>query len=162
MNCYWPGSSVHEILQARILEWVAILFSRGCSWPRDRTWISEIAGNFFTIWAAREAHLYNRLKKKFIQTFLQMTKLSLMIFIICLWQNYIVFVCVCVLVAQLCLTLCNPMGCSPPGSSVHGVLQARILENSRDREAWWATVHGVTYVSKRIPFQLDSYLWPKN
>ena len=33
-----------------------------------------------------------------------------------------------VLVAQLCLTLCDPMDCSPPGSSVHGILQARILE----------------------------------
>ena len=33
-----------------------------------------------------------------------------------------------VLVAQSCLTLCDPMGCSPPGSSVHGILQARILE----------------------------------
>ena len=43
-------------------------------------------------------------------------------------------VCICmkvevkVLVAQLCLTLCDPMDCSPPGSSVHGILQARILE----------------------------------
>ena len=36
--------------------------------------------------------------------------------------------CVCVLVAQSCLTLCDPMDCSPPGSSVHGILQARILE----------------------------------
>ena len=36
--------------------------------------------------------------------------------------------CVCVLVAQLCPTLCDPTDCSPPGSSVHGVLQARILE----------------------------------
>ena len=35
---------------------------------------------------------------------------------------------VCVLVTQLCLTLCNPMDCSPPGSSVHGIFQARILE----------------------------------
>ena len=33
-----------------------------------------------------------------------------------------------VLVAQLCLTLCDPMDCSPPGSSVHGILQARMLE----------------------------------
>ena len=37
-------------------------------------------------------------------------------------------VCVCVLVAQSCLTLCNTMDCSPPGSSVHGILQAGILE----------------------------------
>ena len=37
-------------------------------------------------------------------------------------------VCVCVLVTQLCLTLCDPMDRSPPGSSVHGILQARILE----------------------------------
>ena len=46
-----PGSSVHGILQARILEWVAISFSRGSSWPKDRTWVSCIAGWFFTIWA---------------------------------------------------------------------------------------------------------------
>ena len=50
MDCSPPGSSVHEILQARILEWIAIPFSRGSSWPRDRTWISHIAGRFFTIW----------------------------------------------------------------------------------------------------------------
>ena len=37
-------------------------------------------------------------------------------------------VCVCVQLLQLCLTLCDPMNCSPPDSSVHGILQARILE----------------------------------
>ena len=47
---YSPGgSSVHGILQARILEWVAIPFSRGSSRPRDRTRVSCIAGRFFTI-----------------------------------------------------------------------------------------------------------------
>ena len=46
-----PGSSVHRILQARILEWVAIRFSKGSSQPRDRIWVSRIAGRFFTIWA---------------------------------------------------------------------------------------------------------------
>ena len=44
MVCRPPGSFVHRILQARILEWVAISFSRGSSWPRDRTWVSLIAG----------------------------------------------------------------------------------------------------------------------
>ena len=55
MDCNPPGSSVHGILQARILEWVAIPFSRGSSWPRDQTQVSCIAGRLFTIWATREA-----------------------------------------------------------------------------------------------------------
>ena len=50
-----PGSSVHGISQARILEWVAISFSRGSSWPRDGTQVFWIAGRFFTVWATREA-----------------------------------------------------------------------------------------------------------
>ena len=43
-----PGSSIHEILQARTLEWVAMLFSRVSSWPRDQTEVSCIASRFFT------------------------------------------------------------------------------------------------------------------
>ena len=50
-----PGSSVHGILQARIVEWIALPFSSGSSLPRDRTRVSYIAGRFFTIWATREA-----------------------------------------------------------------------------------------------------------
>ena len=46
-------SSVHGILQARIVEWVAISFSRGSSWPKDQTWGSCIAGRLFTVWATR-------------------------------------------------------------------------------------------------------------
>ena len=53
--CSLPGSSVHRILQARILEWVAIPFSRGSFRPRDQTHVSCIAGRCFTIWAIREA-----------------------------------------------------------------------------------------------------------
>ena len=47
IDCSPPGSSVHGIFQARILEWVAISFSRGSSWPRDWTWVSHISGRFF-------------------------------------------------------------------------------------------------------------------
>jgi len=50
-DCSSPDSSIHGILQARILEWVAIPFSRRSSWPRDWTWVSCIPGGFFTIWA---------------------------------------------------------------------------------------------------------------
>ena len=55
MDCSLPVSSVHGILQARILEWLAITFFRGSSQPWDRTWVSCIAGRFFTFWATREA-----------------------------------------------------------------------------------------------------------
>ena len=54
MDCSPPGSSIHGILQARVLEWVAISFSRGSSRPRDQTRVSPIGGRCFTIWATRE------------------------------------------------------------------------------------------------------------
>ena len=53
-----PGSSVHRILQARVLEWVAISFSRGSSQPRVWTQVSQIAGGLFTVWAMREAFCF--------------------------------------------------------------------------------------------------------
>ena len=63
-NSLWPhglcslqGSSVHGILQVRILACVAILFSRGSFWPRDQTQVSYISGIFLTVWATRENHI---------------------------------------------------------------------------------------------------------
>ena len=55
MDCSLPGSTIHEIFQARILEWVAISFSRRSSQPRDWTRICCIVGRRFTVWATREA-----------------------------------------------------------------------------------------------------------
>ena len=57
MDCSPPGSYVHEILQATILEWAAISFSMGSSQPRDRTQVSCTAGRFFTDWATRKAQV---------------------------------------------------------------------------------------------------------
>ena len=54
-DCSPPGFSVHGILQARILKWVDIQFSRGSSQPRDRTRVSYIEGRSLTIWATTEA-----------------------------------------------------------------------------------------------------------
>ena len=54
-DCSLPGSSVHGILWAKILEWRANPFSRGLSRPRDQTQVSHIAGRLFTIWATMEA-----------------------------------------------------------------------------------------------------------
>ena len=70
MDCSPSSSSVQGILQTRILEWVAITFSRGSeprdwTWvpqPRDWTWISFITDRFFTVWATRE--YFYRIKEK--------------------------------------------------------------------------------------------------
>ena len=53
MDCSLPVSSFRGIFQARILEWVAISFSRRSSWPRDWTRVSCIIGRCFTVWATR-------------------------------------------------------------------------------------------------------------
>ena len=54
MDYSLPGSSIHRIFQARILEWVAISFSRRSSQPRDWTQVSHIVSRCFTVWATRE------------------------------------------------------------------------------------------------------------
>ena len=57
LACSLPGSFVHGIFQARVLEWVAIPFSRVSSWPRDWTQVSCIVGRFFTIWATMKTRV---------------------------------------------------------------------------------------------------------
>ena len=54
------GSSVHRILQARILEWISIPFCRGSSRPRDQTLVSCITGRFFTVWATGNSEIMFR------------------------------------------------------------------------------------------------------
>ena len=55
IDCSLAGSSVHEIFQAKVLEWIAISFSRGSSRPRDWTQVSRIVDRCFTAWTTREA-----------------------------------------------------------------------------------------------------------
>ena len=110
--CDLPDSSVHRILQARILERVAIPFSRGSSQLRDRTRVFCIAGGFFTSWATR-GHVP--------ETMLNDQEMLPHLVLPQTYESESE-------VAQSCPTLCNPVDCSPPGSSVHGILQARILE----------------------------------
>ena len=83
MDCSLPDSSVHGILQARIsMEWIAIPFFRGSSWPRDQTLVSSIACRFFTIWATRGAPV--NLQKNYLNVFLG----QLHLFIYCLLSFY--------------------------------------------------------------------------
>ena len=63
-----PGSSGHEISQARILEWVALSFFRGSSQPRDRTWVSYTIGRFFSNWVKGIPSLFYRpINKSYFQ-----------------------------------------------------------------------------------------------
>ena len=68
MDCSPPGSSVHGILQARTLEWVAIPFARGSSHSRGQTQVSCIAGRFFTIWTPRNPLVLGKLDLFLTQT----------------------------------------------------------------------------------------------
>ena len=66
LDCSPPGCFVHGILQARILQWVAISSSRGSSQPRDQTQVFHTAGGFFTIWATMQA-LHTKINSKWIK-----------------------------------------------------------------------------------------------
>ena len=61
VDCSPPGSSIHGIFQAKVLEWVAISFSRGSSRPRDQTQVSHIIGRCFNLWATREAPISKKM-----------------------------------------------------------------------------------------------------
>ena len=171
MDCSTPGSSVREIFQARVLEWVAISFFRGSSQPRDQTWVSYIAGRFFTIWAFQKVPCVCLLLLLLLLSHFshvgpcathrrQPTRLPHP------WDSpgkntgvgcHLLLQCIKVKseseVAQSCPTLSNPMDCSPPGSSVHGIFQARALE-------WGATAFSlclpnynyIWYVTKEKTF----------
>ena len=116
MDCSLPGSSVHGIFQAIVLEWIAISFSKGSSQPRDRTRVSHIVERRFTIWATREVdnvicgwvHLHGSIWIK--------------------WSSLLFVAAAAAKSLQSCPTLCDPTDGSPPGSAVPGILQARILE----------------------------------
>ena len=110
MDCSPPGSSVRGILQATILAWVAILFSRGSSQPKDWTWVSCTAGRFLTIWATRACWA----------TVHGVTELDSN-------ERPAAAAAAAAKSLQSCPTLYDPIDGSPPGSSVYGILQARIL-----------------------------------
>ena len=134
--------TVHGILQARILEWVAFPFSRGSSQPRDQTQVSLSAGRFFTSWATGEPYELDLLLLSHVSCvrlcgptdgsppdftvpgILQARTLEwVAIYFSSAWKVKSESE-----VSQSCLTLHNPMDCSLPGSSVHGISQTRVLE----------------------------------
>ena len=105
-DCSLPGSSVHGILQARILEWLAISFSKGSSHPGIESGSPALQAD----------SLLTELRGK---PWLCVYSINVIFFH---FPMGCVYLC-----AQLCLILCDLMDCSPSGSSVHGIIQARIL-----------------------------------
>ena len=157
MDCSLPDSSVHGISQARILEWVAISFFRGSSWPWDGTRIFCIGRQILYHRATWEAQTFVRVPFPL----LLMNILECGCF--CMisdfptkgqkthsWHHGVLhsagaipgtvihslnkhslsiwWVSTEAVCAQSCLTLCDPMDCSLSGSFVLGIFQARVLE----------------------------------
>ena len=131
MDCSPPGSSVQEILQARKLEWVTIPFSRGSGRDVTKGYLSRVCSSSCPLsWCryltmSSPAALFSFCLQSF-PAFNNAFNIS--------QGNVCVFVCVymyislLLLVARSCPTLLQPVDCIPPGSSVHGISQARILE----------------------------------
>ena len=146
MDCSPPGPSVHGISQARILEWVVIFYSRG-TFPNQGSnphlsCVSCIGGGLFTTWTPGEASghlLLLLLLSRFSRVRLCATPWTAAY--LCPWNSsgkntevgcHFLLQCMKVEseseVAQSCPILCDPMDCSPPGSSIHGIFQATVLE----------------------------------
>ena len=153
-------ASVPRILQARTLEWVAIPLSRGSPWPRDQTQVSHIAGRFFTVWAIREAHMWQNYCLKVMK--------KLEHYQINRWRRQ--WDPTPVLLPGKSHGRRSLVGCSSWGREESDMtgwlhfhfslscigegngnpLQCSCLENPRDGGAWWAAVYGVAQSWTRL------------
>ena len=127
------GSSVHGILQARVLEWVAVSFSRGSSRPRDRIRVSCLASRFFTLYGTLQVFL----------CFPQKFKMSCRIHLIhCGDPGFLSANSLGIL--DLWLYRWKDLRSTIFGEENGNPLQYSGLENPMDRGDWWTTVHGVS------------------
>ena len=139
MNYRLSGSSVHGISQERILEWVSIPFSRGSSWPRDRTQVSWIGRWILYCWATRKPYNLTYLSLNILESF-------------CTSMSFF-------MLFSLLGSLLHPLQSPTYHSGLRAMsyqhfinltgvgngtpLQYSCLENPMDGGAWWAAVHGV-------------------
>ena len=169
-----PGSSVHGISQAKILQRVAISFSRGSSWPRDQTQVSHISCTGRQV-LYHPPHLWHHLVTHFMN--LNFMNLSLPLLLLLsrfsrvwlrdpqdgsppgsavpgiLQARTLEWVAISFSSAwkekwkwsrSVCPTLSDPMDCSLPGSCIHGIFQVKVLE-------WVAIAFPCWYVFKLFP-----------
>ena len=131
-----PISSVPGILQAGILEWVAMSFSRDLSHPgigRASPQSPALAGGFFTTRTIWEGQLVIYKKDKTLGLSGDYSRIANLV----QHSKPVTIVKLpCAKSLQLCLTLCDPMVHSPSGSSVHGILHARIQSRLPFPPSW--------------------------
>ena len=135
MDCSLPGFSVHGILQARILEWAANLFSRGSSQPRDWTWSLPYCRQIVYCLSQQASWILSKELHKsggLCSLYTAAAAKSL----------------------QSCPTLCDPIDGSPPGSLVPGILQARTLE--------WVPISFSKFISISNCFPQNLSLWVRS
>ena len=126
MDCSPAGSSVHGIFQAWILEWVAVSFSRGSSWPRDRTQVSRIVGRSFTVWATREALC--RVKDSVISLWL------LLLFQVWVYYLRLIFNCIHIIITIIiCSEILQQSQCDMNKGGAFGHLDLVCT-----LQVWWA------------------------
>ena len=119
MDCSSPGSSAHGILRARVLEWVAIPFSRGSFWPRDRIRVSCIEGSFFTVWASRDPYILGYF---IIYQFVNWVYLTLKILLLIPNMYYLKNVFLCFLLRLVFVSMCGLSPVVTSGGYSLGVL----------------------------------------
>ena len=131
MDCSPPGSSVHGISQARLLEWVAISFSRGSSRPRDQTWVSWVGRQILYHWGIREALLRGlpRLKPSLSRTNIYSEHLFVYFTFICLfWLCWIlVLACRLSVIGLSCPAECGILFPHPEIKPLSPALESQLL-----------------------------------
>ena len=148
-----PDSSVHGILQGRILEWVIMSSTRGSSQPRDWTLVSPILGRFFTIWATREAQIIILKEIQLYKRFSLVQSFMPVWFIANRWttahqaslsitnsQSLLNLMSIESVILSKCLILCRPL------------LQPSIFPSIRVFSKWVSFSH---QVAKVLEFQLQ-------
>ena len=150
MDCSPPGSSVHGILPAGILELVAMPSSKGSSLPQDWTHISCIVGGFFAHWATWEAPKGATDPCKNVNYVKPLHFLTLQEFLNIL-SNILKMNAAAVKSLWSCPTLCNPTDGSLPGSAVPRILQARTLE--------WVAIAFSNASNWKVKVKLLSRVW---
>ena len=123
MLSIWSLVPLPFLKPAWTMEWVAFPFSRGSSQPRDRTQVSHIAGRFFTSWDTRETHIGLNILLKLV---LPLCARAMSVLFLSIERTAAAAAAAKSL--QLCLTLCDPIDGSPPGSPIPRILQAKIAE----------------------------------